>query len=100
MSDFLALDEGVSEQQARELIRESARNGGQEFEFPMETADGETIWVVVFLHGIGNFCPIVVDSTVGLWPNWGIALVFYGLVVVVYRQWATRSSGSIRGVKR
>ena len=67
MSDFLALDEGVSEQQARELIRESARNGGQEFEFPMETADGETIWVVVFLHGIGNFCPIVVDSTVGLW---------------------------------
>lgn len=45
------------------------------------------LYLVIGLHGIGNLWPIVVDFPVGLWPNWGIALVFYGVIVVLYRQW-------------
>jgi PAS domain S-box-containing protein len=45
MSEFQATDEGVSGQQAREKIRKSAETGGQEFEWPLEASDGETIWV-------------------------------------------------------
>jgi len=45
LSEFQAEDEGVTGRQAREMIRESAEEGGQEFEWPLETADGETVWV-------------------------------------------------------
>jgi PAS domain S-box-containing protein len=45
LSEFQATDEGVSGQQAREKIQKSAETGGQEFEWPLETSDGETIWV-------------------------------------------------------
>lgn len=53
------------------------------------------LWLVAFLHGIGNLWPLVVDSGPGAWPDWGVILVLYGLVVVLYRQWtplALRSS--------
>ncbi|MFC5973735.1 type II CAAX prenyl endopeptidase Rce1 family protein [Halomarina salina] len=45
------------------------------------------LFLVAFLHGIGNFWPLVVDPGVGAWPNWGLILILYGLVVVLYRQW-------------
>jgi len=45
LSEFQATDEGVSDEAAREKISESARKGSQEFEWPLETATGETVWV-------------------------------------------------------
>ncbi|WP_436930625.1 PAS domain S-box protein [Halosimplex halobium] len=45
LSEFQATAEGVSGEQAREMILESAREGGREFQWPLETADGETVWV-------------------------------------------------------
>lgn len=45
ISEFQATAESVSGQQAREKIRDSAKSGSQEFEWPLETADGETVWV-------------------------------------------------------
>lgn len=54
------------------------------------------LFLVAFLHGIGNFWPLVVDPGLGAWPNWGVIIVLYGLVVVLYRQWtsvAFRSPG-------
>ena len=45
ISEFQAASEGVSGQQAREKIRESAEMDGQEFEWPLETADDKTVWV-------------------------------------------------------
>jgi len=47
------------------------------------------LFLVAFLHGIGNFWPLVVNPGLGAWPNWGVIVVLYGLVVVSYRQWAT-----------
>jgi membrane protease YdiL (CAAX protease family) len=43
--------------------------------------------LVALLHGIGNLWPLVVDPGVGAWPNWGVVLILYGLVVVLYRHW-------------
>lgn len=43
--------------------------------------------LVALLHGIGNFWPLIVDPGVGAWPNWGVVIILYGLVVVLYRQW-------------
>jgi len=45
LSEFQATENGVSGQQARERIRESAATDGQAFEWPLETSDGETVWV-------------------------------------------------------
>ncbi|WP_276274007.1 PAS domain S-box protein [Haloarcula litorea] len=45
LSEFQATDEGVSADDARDMIRESVTEGGQEFEWPLEAADGETVWV-------------------------------------------------------
>jgi PAS domain S-box-containing protein len=53
LSAFQADAEGVSGEDARARIRESARSGGQEFEWPLETADGETVWVRA-RHEIGE----------------------------------------------
>jgi membrane protease YdiL (CAAX protease family) len=50
------------------------------------------LYVVVLLHGFGNLWPLVVDTGPGTWPNWGVLLLVYALVVVVYRQWAARAS--------
>jgi membrane protease YdiL (CAAX protease family) len=51
------------------------------------------LYLVIILHGIGNFWPVVVDFPVGLWPNWGIILVFYGVLVALYRLGTDTSSG-------
>ncbi len=45
LTEFQATEEGIGGEDARELIRESARKGGQEFEWPLERSDGETVWV-------------------------------------------------------
>ncbi len=47
------------------------------------------LFLIAFLHGIGNVWPLVVDPGLGAWPNWGVIIVLYGLVVVLYRQWAS-----------
>jgi membrane protease YdiL (CAAX protease family) len=58
------------------------------------------LYLVIFLHGIGNLWPLIVDPGISTWPNWVVILVLYVLVVVVYRQWAARGTGSIHEVKR
>lgn len=50
------------------------------------------LYLAVVLHGLGNLWPLVVDAGAGTWPNWGVILLVYALVVVVYRQWAARAS--------
>jgi len=45
LSEFQAAGEVASGEQAREKIRESVDMGGQEFQWPLETSDGETVWV-------------------------------------------------------
>lgn len=47
------------------------------------------LYLVMFLHSIGNLWPLVVDPGAGIWPNWGVILVMYVLLAVLYRQWAT-----------
>lgn len=47
--------------------------------------------LVAFLHGVGNFWPLVVDPGAGAWPNWGVIIVLYSVVVVVYRWWTPSS---------
>lgn len=56
------------------------------------------LYLVVCLHGIGNFWPLFVDYPAGLWPNYGVILVLYGLVVVAYRRWAPAGPSPGRGV--
>lgn len=53
------------------------------------------LYLVMFLHSIGNLWPLVVDPGAGIWPNWGIILVMYVLLAVLYRQWATDLSPPI-----
>jgi len=45
LSEFQATDEGVSGPQAKNKILQSAQIDGQEFEWPLETSAGETVWV-------------------------------------------------------
>jgi len=45
LSEFQATDEGVSGEEAREMVLESVREDGREFEWPLETSDGDTVWV-------------------------------------------------------
>lgn len=47
------------------------------------------LFLVAFLHGIGNFWPLVVDPGLGAWPNWGVIIVLYGIVIMLYRQWTS-----------
>ncbi len=53
LSEFQATAEGISGGRAREMVRQTASEGGQEFEWPLETADGETVWVRA-RHKIGE----------------------------------------------
>lgn len=43
------------------------------------------LYLVALLHGVGNFWPLVVDPGAGSWPNWGISIALYALIVAVYR---------------
>ncbi|ELZ42015.1 putative protease of the Abi (CAAX) family protein [Halorubrum saccharovorum DSM 1137] len=47
------------------------------------------LYLVMFLHGIGNLWPLVVDPGTGVWPNYGVLLVMYVFLTLFYRQWAT-----------
>jgi membrane protease YdiL (CAAX protease family) len=47
------------------------------------------LYLVMFLHAIGNLWPLVVDPGPGVWPNYGVLLVLYVLLLVSYRQWVT-----------
>jgi membrane protease YdiL (CAAX protease family) len=44
--------------------------------------------MVALLHGVGNLWPLAVDPAALGWPNWGVILVLYALLVVFYRRWA------------
>lgn len=44
------------------------------------------LYLVALLHGVGNFWPLVVDPGAGSWPNWGVIIGLYALVVVAYRR--------------
>lgn len=55
------------------------------------------LYLVALLHGIGNWWPLFVDPP-GVWPDWGVLLVLYALLVVAYRQWAARTPRPIPGV--
>ncbi|WP_146063903.1 CPBP family intramembrane glutamic endopeptidase [Halobellus limi] len=46
------------------------------------------LYLVMFLHGIGNLWPLVIDPGTALWPNWGVILVLYLFLAVCYRWWA------------
>lgn len=47
------------------------------------------LYLVIFLHAIGNLWPLIVDPGPGIWPNYGVLLILYVLLIVLYRQWAT-----------
>lgn len=46
----------------------------------------QNLYLVIFLHGIGNFWPLVVDPGQGIWPNYFVLLLIYLGLIVVYRQ--------------
>ncbi|MFB6361232.1 MAG: lysostaphin resistance A-like protein [Halobacteriales archaeon] len=52
----------------------------------------QNLYLVIFLHGIGNFWPLMVDPGQGIWPNYLVLLLIYLALIVVYRQVATRTS--------
>jgi membrane protease YdiL (CAAX protease family) len=47
------------------------------------------LYLVMFLHGIGNFWPLVVNPGTGVWPNYAVLLVIYTCLTLIYRQLAT-----------
>jgi len=56
------------------------------------------LYLVMFLHGIGNFWPLIVDPGLSAWPNWGVVLVLYALLALLYRRWAVGTSRLDPGV--
>ncbi|WP_433631673.1 lysostaphin resistance A-like protein [Halomicrococcus sp. NG-SE-24] len=52
------------------------------------------LYLVAFLHGIGDLWPLFVDPGSSAWPNWGVIFACYALLVLLYRQWATGTSRS------
>ncbi len=49
----------------------------------------QNLYLVMCLHGIGNLWPLVIDPGPGIWPNYGVLLALYALLVVAYRRWPT-----------
>jgi membrane protease YdiL (CAAX protease family) len=43
------------------------------------------LYLVIGLHGIGNLWPLVVDPGMRVWPNYGVILLVYVLLVLAYR---------------
>lgn len=43
----------------------------------------------MFLHGIGNFSPLVVDPETGVWPDYIVLLVICTCFTLIYRQLET-----------
>ncbi|OYR51728.1 hypothetical protein DJ74_03390 [Halorubrum sp. Ea8] len=52
----------------------------------------QNLYLVVFLHGVGNFWPLMVDPGQGIWPNYIALLLVYLALIVVYRWVAVRAS--------
>lgn len=52
------------------------------------------LYLVAFLHGIGDWSPLFVDPGPDVWPNWVVVSVSYTLLVLSYRQWAVRMENS------
>jgi len=52
----------------------------------------QNLYLVIFLHGIGNFWPLMVGPGQGIWPNYLVLLLIYLALIVLYRQAATRTS--------
>lgn len=44
------------------------------------------LYLVVFLHGVGDLWPLVVDPGQGIWPNYLVLLFVYLALTVVYRR--------------
>jgi membrane protease YdiL (CAAX protease family) len=51
------------------------------------------LFLVTLLHGFGNLWPLAVDPGTGVWPNWGVVLVLYLLLIVGYRRSVAGSPG-------
>jgi len=56
------------------------------------------LYFVAVLHGFGDWWPLFVDPGSVGWPNWGVVVVVYGVVVVLYRRWTVTASSSAPGV--
>lgn len=54
----------------------------------------QNLYLVAFLHGIGDFWPLFVDPVPGGWPNWGVVFVCYALLVLAYRTWEPQPPSS------
>jgi membrane protease YdiL (CAAX protease family) len=52
------------------------------------------LFLVPFLHGLGNLWPLAVDPGSGVWPNWGVVLVLYLPLIVGSRRWVGGSSST------
>lgn len=51
----------------------------------------QNLWLVMLLHGVGNFWPIMMGVDRGIWPNYVVLLGIYCLLIIVYRQASFRS---------
>lgn len=47
------------------------------------------LYLVMILHGFGDWWPIFVDAGSVGWPNWGVIVLVYTLLVVAYRRWGS-----------
>ncbi|MFB6206368.1 MAG: lysostaphin resistance A-like protein [Haloglomus sp.] len=54
------------------------------------------LYLVVLLHGVGNYWPLFVEGV--QWPNWPALLVLYALLVLAYRAWAGVTTRRTLGV--
>lgn len=52
----------------------------------------QNLYLVILLHGAGDFWPLVVDPGQGIWPNYSVILLIYLLLIVVYRQVARHTT--------
>lgn len=52
----------------------------------------QNLYLVILLHGIGDFWPFVIDPGRGIWPNYVVLLLVYLILVVLYRQALARTT--------
>lgn len=52
----------------------------------------QNLWLVMFLHGVGNFWPIMMSFGRGIWPNYIVLLGIYILLILTYRQVTLRTT--------
>jgi len=54
----------------------------------------QNLWLVMLLHGVGNFWPIMMGVGRGIWPNYLVLLGIYCLLIIAYRQVTVRAEVS------